>query len=182
MRQIFSVRFFAAVGGVVGLFFLLTTIFATRQVIEGGDDGPPPIELHKIDFVDEIAASTNPQFSLTIEGVRVVVDAGLERVPRFSPRTGMTRLETRRITRASADQRRGRAGADVDPVRGHAAAVAVRGESRTRAKARDFSSDQGAEPQEYREYFKVRQRGAGGKDPLSARRDFHHGLLMREGV
>jgi len=37
--------------------------------------------------------------------------------------------------------------------------LAVRGESRPRAKVRDFSSDQGAEPQEYREYFKVWQRG-----------------------
>jgi hypothetical protein len=69
MRQIFSVRFFAAVGGVVGLFFLLTTIFATRGVIEGGDDGPPPVELHKIDFVEEVAAVTNPDFALTIDGV-----------------------------------------------------------------------------------------------------------------
>jgi ATP-dependent helicase HrpB len=48
--------------------------------------------------------------SLTIEGVRVVIDAGLSRVPRFSPRTGMTGLETVRVSRASADQRRGRAG------------------------------------------------------------------------
>ena len=40
----------------------------------------------------------------------MVVDAGLSRVPRFSPRTGMTRLETVRVSRASADQRRGRAG------------------------------------------------------------------------
>jgi ATP-dependent RNA helicase HrpB len=48
--------------------------------------------------------------SLTIEGVSIVVDGGRMRVPRFSPRTGMTRLETVRVTRASADQRRGRAG------------------------------------------------------------------------
>ena len=48
--------------------------------------------------------------SLTIEGVRVVVDSGLARVPRFSPRTGMTRLETTRISRASSEQRCGRAG------------------------------------------------------------------------
>ncbi len=48
--------------------------------------------------------------SLTIEGVRVVIDSGLSRVPRFSPRTGMTRLDTVRVSRASADQRRGRAG------------------------------------------------------------------------
>ncbi len=48
--------------------------------------------------------------SVTLEGVRVVVDGGLARVPRFSPRSGMTRLETTRVSRASADQRRGRAG------------------------------------------------------------------------
>src|SRR5690606_22934679 len=44
------------------------------------------------------------------EGVRVVIDSGLMRVPRFSPRTGMTRLETVPVSRASAEQRRGRAG------------------------------------------------------------------------
>ena len=69
MRQIFSVRFFAAVGGVVGLFFLLTTIFATRDVIVGGDGDADGVELHRIDFVEQIESSTNRQFSLTIEGV-----------------------------------------------------------------------------------------------------------------
>lgn len=48
--------------------------------------------------------------SLTIEGIGVVVDSGLARAPRFSPRSGMTRLETVRISRSSADQRAGRAG------------------------------------------------------------------------
>lgn len=57
-----------------------------------------------------ILATSIAETSLTIEGVRVVVDAGLSRRPRFSPRTGMTRLETVRVSRASADQRRGRAG------------------------------------------------------------------------
>jgi ATP-dependent helicase HrpB len=57
-----------------------------------------------------VLATAIAETSLTIEGVRVVVDGGLSRVPRFSPRTGMTRLETVRVTRASADQRRGRAG------------------------------------------------------------------------
>lgn len=57
-----------------------------------------------------VLATNVAETSLTIEGIRVVVDGGLERVPRFSPRTGMSRLETVRITRASADQRRGRAG------------------------------------------------------------------------
>jgi ATP-dependent RNA helicase HrpB len=57
-----------------------------------------------------VLATTIAQTSLTIEGVRVVIDAGLARVPAFSPRTGMTRLQTVRVSRASADQRRGRAG------------------------------------------------------------------------
>ncbi|MCS7462594.1 ATP-dependent helicase HrpB, partial [Paenibacillus doosanensis] len=57
-----------------------------------------------------VLATTIAESSLTVEGVRVVIDAGLMRVPRFSPRTGMTRLETVAVSRASADQRRGRAG------------------------------------------------------------------------
>jgi len=57
-----------------------------------------------------VLATAIAETSLTIEGVRVVVDSGLSRVPRFSPRSGMTRLETVRTSRASADQRRGRAG------------------------------------------------------------------------
>ncbi|MBB4635230.1 ATP-dependent helicase HrpB [Longimicrobium terrae] len=48
--------------------------------------------------------------SLTIEGVRVVIDSGLMRVPRFAPRTGMTRLDTVTVSRASSEQRCGRAG------------------------------------------------------------------------
>ncbi|MEJ2539526.1 MAG: ATP-dependent helicase HrpB, partial [Gemmatimonadota bacterium] len=57
-----------------------------------------------------VLATSIAETSLTIEGVRVVVDAGLMRVPRFDPGTGMTRLETVRVTRDAADQRRGRAG------------------------------------------------------------------------
>ena len=57
-----------------------------------------------------VLATSIAETSLTIEGVRVVVDAGVARVPRFSPATGMTRLETVRVSRASAEQRRGRAG------------------------------------------------------------------------
>ncbi len=48
--------------------------------------------------------------SVTLDGVRVVVDAGLARVPRYDARSGMTRLATVRVSLASADQRRGRAG------------------------------------------------------------------------
>lgn len=66
---------------------------------------PDPAGRRKIVLATSIAET-----SLTIEGIRIVVDSGLSRVPRFSPRTGMTRLETVRVSRASADQRRGRAG------------------------------------------------------------------------
>lgn len=57
-----------------------------------------------------VLASSIAQTSLTIEGVCVVIDCGLARVPKFEPQTGLTRLETVRVSRASADQRRGRAG------------------------------------------------------------------------
>jgi ATP-dependent helicase HrpB len=57
-----------------------------------------------------VLSTSIAETSLTIEGVRVVIDAGLSRVPRYSPRTGMARLATVRVSRASADQRRGRAG------------------------------------------------------------------------
>ena len=57
-----------------------------------------------------VLATSIAQTSLTIEGVDVVIDAGLSRVPSFSPRIGMSRLQTVRVSRASADQRCGRAG------------------------------------------------------------------------
>ncbi len=57
-----------------------------------------------------VLATSIAETSLTIEGIRVVVDSGWMRVPRFSPGTGMSRLETVRVSKASADQRRGRAG------------------------------------------------------------------------
>ncbi|WP_226687354.1 ATP-dependent helicase HrpB [Stutzerimonas stutzeri] len=66
---------------------------------------PAPAGMRKVVLATNIAET-----SLTIEGVRIVVDAGLARVPRFDPGSGMTRLETRRISRASATQRAGRAG------------------------------------------------------------------------
>lgn len=75
-------------------------LMAQRAAIE-----PAPAGKRKVVLATNIAET-----SLTIEGVRVVVDAGLARVPRFDPGSGMTRLETRRISRASATQRAGRAG------------------------------------------------------------------------
>jgi ATP-dependent helicase HrpB len=66
--------------------------------------GPSPPGRRKVVLATSIAET-----SLTIEGIRVVVDSGLARVPRYSPRTGMTRLATVRVSLASAEQRRGRA-------------------------------------------------------------------------
>ncbi len=66
---------------------------------------PAPKGLRKVVLATSIAET-----SITIEGVRVVIDSGLARVPRFEPDVGVTRLETVRVSRAAADQRRGRAG------------------------------------------------------------------------
>ena len=66
---------------------------------------PSPVGRRKVVLATSIAET-----SLTIEGVRIVVDSGLARVPRYEPAVGLTRLETVRVSRASADQRRGRAG------------------------------------------------------------------------
>jgi ATP-dependent helicase HrpB len=57
-----------------------------------------------------VLATSIAETSLTLEGVRVVVDGGFSRVPRYDPARGLTRLETVRVSLASADQRRGRAG------------------------------------------------------------------------
>lgn len=66
---------------------------------------PAPAGTRKIVLATSIAET-----SITIDGVRVVIDSGLSREPVFEPSTGITRLETVRVSRASADQRAGRAG------------------------------------------------------------------------
>lgn len=57
-----------------------------------------------------ILSTSIAETSLTIQGVTIVVDAGLMRTQMFSPRTGMSGLATVKVSKASADQRRGRAG------------------------------------------------------------------------
>jgi ATP-dependent helicase HrpB len=66
---------------------------------------PAPKPMRKVVLATSIAET-----SVTIEGVHAVIDSGLARVPRFEPDAGVTRLETVRVSRAAADQRRGRAG------------------------------------------------------------------------
>lgn len=84
MRQIFSVRFFAAVGAVAALLFLLTTVFATRAVIDdvtdGDGDGAEPAVPHAIDLVDRIESATPASIvldenGLTVIDTRLVIDA-----------------------------------------------------------------------------------------------------------
>lgn len=66
---------------------------------------PAPPEYRKVVLATSIAET-----SLTIEGIRIVVDAGLTRRPRFDPKTALTRLTTDPVSRDASDQRRGRAG------------------------------------------------------------------------
>jgi ATP-dependent helicase HrpB len=66
---------------------------------------PPPAGRRKV-----VLATALAETSLTIEGIRIVVDAGLMRVPRFDPRSGLTRLDTLPVSQDAAEQRRGRAG------------------------------------------------------------------------
>jgi ATP-dependent RNA helicase HrpB len=84
---------------IVALFGALESEVQDRAI------APAPTGRRKIVLATSIAET-----SLTIEGVRVVIDGGLARIPRYEPDVGLTRLETVRVSRASADQRRGRAG------------------------------------------------------------------------
>ena len=84
-------------------------IVALYGALDAGEQdraiSPSPAGRRKVVLATSIAET-----SLTIEGVRVVIDSGLSRVPRYEPDVGLTRLETVRVSRAAADQRRGRAG------------------------------------------------------------------------
>jgi ATP-dependent helicase HrpB len=60
-----------------------------------------------------VLATAIAETSLTVPGVRIVIDGGLRRVPRFDPASGLTRLATERVSRAGADQRAGRAGREA---------------------------------------------------------------------
>jgi ATP-dependent helicase HrpB len=72
---------------------------------------PAPLGARKIVLATSIAET-----SLTIEGIRIVVDSGLRRYSEFDPASGMSRLVTGRVSQAAADQRRGRAGRLSDGV------------------------------------------------------------------
>jgi ATP-dependent helicase HrpB len=76
----------------------------------GGDEQARAIEPAEPGRRKIVLATSIAETSITIEGVRIVVDSGLARVPRYEPDVGVTRLDTVRVSRAAADQRRGRAG------------------------------------------------------------------------
>src|SRR5438552_2842443 len=84
---------------IVPLFGALDAAVQDRAI------APAPKGTRKVVLATSIAET-----SLTIEGVRIVVDSGMARVPRYEPDIGLTRLETVRGSRAAVDQRRGRAG------------------------------------------------------------------------
>jgi ATP-dependent helicase HrpB len=89
----------AADTGLVELYGALSAEEQDRAI------APAPPGRRKIVLATSIAET-----SITIEGVRMVVDSGLSRVPQYEPDVGVTRLDTVRVSRAAADQRRGRAG------------------------------------------------------------------------
>jgi ATP-dependent helicase HrpB len=60
-----------------------------------------------------VLATAIAETSLTVPGVRIVIDGGYRRAPRFDPASGLTRLTTERVSRAAADQRAGRAGREA---------------------------------------------------------------------
>ena len=97
-----SVTAAASGGGAVRLLPLYGELASEEQEAALAPGGPPSRRV--------VLATNIAETSLTIPGVRVVVDSGLVRRSRFDPATGMSRLETERISRASAEQRQGRAG------------------------------------------------------------------------
>jgi len=63
-----------------------------------------------------VLATAIAETSLTVPGVRIVIDGGYRRAPRFDPASGLTRLVTERVSRAVADQRSGRAGREAPGI------------------------------------------------------------------
>jgi len=79
-------------------------------------DLPPAIQdlaLRPAEGRRVVLATAIAETSLTVPGVRIVIDGGFRRAPRFDPASGLTRLATERVSRAAADQRAGRAGREA---------------------------------------------------------------------
>lgn len=99
----------------------------TQTALEGLDaavlplhgDLPPAAQdlaLQPSDGRRVVLATAIAETSLTVPGVRIVIDGGLRRAPRFDPASGLTRLATERVSRAAADQRAGRAGREAPGI------------------------------------------------------------------
>lgn len=90
----------------LGKEVLLAPLFGQLSAVEqDAAIQPAPAGKRKI-----VLASAIAETSLTIEGIRIVIDSGLMRIPRFDPNTGLTQLVTLPVSQASAEQRCGRAG------------------------------------------------------------------------
>ncbi len=92
-------------GGLPGNVLVAPLYGDLPQAAQDAAIRPAPAGQRKIVLATSIAET-----SLTIDGIRIVVDGGYRRVPRFEPQSGMSRLVTARVSQASAEQRRGRAG------------------------------------------------------------------------
>ena len=89
------------------------------EVLPLHGDLPPADQdraLRQSDTRRVVLATSIAETSLTVPGVRIVIDGGWRRVPRLDPSTGLTRLVTVRVSRAAADQRAGRAGREAPGV------------------------------------------------------------------
>ena len=98
-------RIFSASGFTMPHIEIVPLFGALDAAVQDRAIAPAPKGQRKVVLATSIAET-----SLTIEGVRIVVDSGVARVPRYEPDIGLTRLETVRASRAAVDQRRGRAG------------------------------------------------------------------------
>ena len=98
-------RIFSASASTMPAIEIVPLFGALDAAVQDRAIAPAPKGQRKVVLATSIAET-----SLTIEGVRIVVDSGVARVPRYEPDIGLTRLETVRASRAAVDQRRGRAG------------------------------------------------------------------------
>jgi ATP-dependent helicase HrpB len=116
-----------AEGDVLAFLPGMGEIRRTEQALEGVDavvlplhgDLPPAAQdlaLRPAARRRVVLATSIAETSLTVPGVRIVVDGGHRRTPRLDPSTGLTRLTTERVSRAAADQRAGRAGREAPGI------------------------------------------------------------------
>jgi ATP-dependent helicase HrpB len=113
-----------APGDILAFLPGMAEIRRTESALEGLDaavlplhgDLPPAAQdlaLRPAEGRRVVLATAIAETSLTVPGVRIVIDSGFRRAPRFDPASGLTRLMTDRVSRAAADQRTGRAGREA---------------------------------------------------------------------